>query len=215
MISAKDWWAVFTHYNETFYPMQWIVMILATALILWVFIKPSRMANRILMSFLALSNAWTGMMFFIIIGTGLPSPLRFIQGSLFVVIGLLLGIDAISGKTEIKLSNQKIEKNITLLLLFVIATYPFIGMLRGHSVYQLVYPGTLPCATTALTLLLLSTALPNTNKGAYILLLIWAIPFAPLIQIPVFKVYEDIIMFVIGLYSLIALIVKSRKERTS
>jgi hypothetical protein len=67
-------------------------------------------------------------------------------------------------------------------------------------------PGTLPCPTTALALLVLTTALPRVDKIAYILLLLWAIPFPPLINLPKYGVYEDTIMFFCGVYSLIVLV---------
>ena len=213
MISAQDWWNVFTGYNRALYPFQWIIMAAAFALVIWLCIRPSDISSKVMMFFLSLSNIWNGTMFFIVIGTGLPSPLRFIQGGLFIVIGILLLIDAIKGKTALRLPESTLLRNLTLALMLLIASYPFIGLLRGHSVLQLVYPGTLPCATASLTLLLLSTALPKTNKPAYILLLVWAIPFAPLIQIPVFTVYEDLIMFIIGIYALIRLLFTYAKSK--
>ena len=53
---------------------------------------------------------------------------------------------------------------------------------------------------------ILTTALPPVDKIACILLLLWAIPFPPFIQIPKYGVYEDAIMFVGGVYSLILLL---------
>lgn len=218
MISAQDWWNVFAHYNETLYPAQWIVMAVAAILVVWLFRRPSTTVNRVVMSFLSLANLWNGLTFFIVIGTGLPSPLRFFQGGLFMAAGLFLGLDAIQGKTVMALPDRGAWRNMTILLLLAVFCYPFIGLLRGHSVFQLVYPGTLPCATASLSLLLLSTALPRTNKPAYMLLLIWAIPFAPLIQIPVFKVYEDVIMFFVGIYALVRFLhslFKTRVRKTT
>jgi hypothetical protein len=40
----------------------------------------------------------------------------------------------------------------------------------------------------------------------HILLLFWAIPFAPLIQIPRYGVYEDTIMLTAGICSLVMLV---------
>ena len=218
MISAQDWWNVFIGYNQNLYPFQWIVMGVAFALIAWLILRPSNMASKSVMMFLSLANIWNGLMFFIVIGTGLPSPLRFIQGGLFIAIGLLLGMDTLRGKTKLQLPGKGIQRNVTVLLLLIVACYPVIGLLRGHSVYQLVYPGTLPCATTSLSLILLSTALPKTNKPAYMLLLVWAITFAPLVQSPVFQVYEAAIMFIVGIYALVQFIraqVTARKEKNT
>jgi hypothetical protein len=84
--------------------------------------------------------------------------------------------------------------------------YPLFGIAFGHHFASLIMPGTFPCPTTALGLLMLTTALPRVDKIAYILLLLWAIPFPPFIQIPKYGVYEDAIMFVSGVYSLILLL---------
>lgn len=212
MINAQDWWNVFINYNKTIYPMQFFVMAGALGLVLWLFIKPSKTANTMMLAFLSICNIWNGTMFFIVLGQDLPSPLRFIQGGLFLAIGILLGIDSILGKTKLSLPQKPIIRNLTVIFLLLTATYPLIGLMRGHSIFQLVYPGTLPCGTAALSLIMLSTALPKTNKAACVLLLIWAIPFAPFIQIPVFKVYEDAIMFIVGIYVLITFIVQLKKQ---
>ena len=65
-------------------------------------------------------------------------------------------------------------------------------------------PGTFPCPTVALGLLLLTMALPQVDKVIYILLLICAIPFTP-VYIARYGVYEDTILFATGLYSLVLL----------
>lgn len=54
--------------------------------------------------------------------------------------------------------------------------------------------------------ILLAASLPRVNKVLYVLLLFWAIPFAPLIQIPRYGVYEDAIMFCVGINALVRLV---------
>lgn len=213
MITAKDWWGVLTNYNNQIFPLQFIVMGTAAVLLLFLYLKPCKITNALMKGFLSLANLWNGIMFFMILGTNLPSPLRFIQGSLFIAIGIFLAIDVFTGKTELTWPHSKGVRTITVILLTLVAIYPIVGLLRGHTAVQLIYPGTVPCATTSLSLVLLSASLPKVNKIPYVLLLIWAIPFAPLIQIPQFKVYEDSIMFIVGIYSLIALIISLRKEK--
>jgi hypothetical protein len=90
--------------------------------------------------------------------------------------------------------------------MLLVFCYPLFGIGFGHHFSSLIIPGTFPCPTTALGLLMLTTALPRVNKIAYILLLLWAIPFPPFIQIPKYGVYEDAIMFISGVYSLILLL---------
>ena len=79
-------------------------------------------------------------------------------------------------------------------------------MLLGHYYPKMVILGTFPCPTTAFALALLAAAIPKVDKKVYILLLFWAIPLPMFVQIPRFGVYEDSIMLVIGIYSLIMLV---------
>jgi len=90
----------------------------------------------------------------------------------------------------------------------------FFSMAFGHRFPRVIIAGTFPCPTTALALVLLTTALPRVDKIIYIILLFWAIPFPPFIQIPKYGVYEDTIMFAIGIYSLVMLL-KNWKEKSA
>jgi hypothetical protein len=78
--------------------------------------------------------------------------------------------------------------------------------MSGHGFTSLIIPGTFPCPTIALGLLLLTIALPQVDKIIYILLLFCAIPFTPFVQILKYGVYEDVILFTSGVYSLILLL---------
>jgi len=64
-------------------------------------------------------------------------------------------------------------------------------------------PGTFPCPTTALGIIFLTTAITQVDKLIFFLLLFLAIPFKPFIQILRYGVYEDVILFVSGIYGLI------------
>lgn len=213
MVSSKDWWAGLIAYNTKIFPIQLIVMLVAILLTLLLRFRPSKTSSNLMKAFLNFSMLFNGVVFFIILGDKLPSPLNFVQGGLFIVIGILFSVDIVTGWSFLSFPPKGIQRNITYALLIVVALYPVFGLLRGHNFAQLIYPGTLPCGSTAFALVILSASLPKVNKAIYVLLLIWAIPFAPLIQIPQFKVYEDIIMFATGMYALVIL-VRLRKFQT-
>lgn len=207
MITASDWWVGLTNYNISLFPLQPIVMVLATALTLLLLFKPCKATSTAMKVFLASSMLLNGIVFFIVLGTKLPSPLKYFQGGLFIAIGILLVIDVFTNWSALQFPSKGIRRNITYILLILTALYPVVGLLRGHDFMQLIYPGTVPCGSTAFALIILAASLPKVNKVPYVLLLVWAIPFAPLIQIPKFKVYEDAIMFVVGIYALISLLI--------
>jgi hypothetical protein len=98
------------------------------------------------------------------------------------------------------------RKYATLLLMMLVFCYPLFGMRSGQDFTSLIMPGTFPCPTTALGLLLLTIALPQVDKIIYILMLFFALPFTPFFQIAKYGVYEDIILFTIGIYSLVLLV---------
>lgn len=206
MIKASDWWAGLIGYNTALYPLQLVIMAIAAVLTIILIFKPGKIASTAMKLFLSFSMFLNGILFFIVLGTKLVAPLKYVQGGLFIIIGILLAIDIFNSQSELRFPTKGVSRNIAYALLIIVALYPVIGLLRGHSPMQLIYPGTLPCGSTAFALVILSASLPKVSKLPYILLLVWAIPFAPLIQIPQFKVYEDIIMFAIGVYALVQLV---------
>ncbi len=212
MVTTSDWWAGLIDYNTTLFPLQPIVMVLALVLTMLLLFKPCEASSTAMKIFLAFSMLLNGIVFFIVLGTYLPSPLRYFQAALFIAIGVLLGIDIFTKWSILQIPPKGIKRNLTYLFLLMTAFYPIWGLLRGHNLMQLIYPGMLPCGSTAFALVILAGSLPKVNKAPYILLLIWAIPFAPFIQIPLFGVYEDSIMFAVGLYSLTMLILTLLKK---
>jgi len=99
----------------------------------------------------------------------------------------------------------------------VLIGYPIAGLLLGRPVARWIIPGSYHCPTTALALVFMTTALPVKRRWLYFitlaLLLIWAIPFPIMIQIPKFGVYEDGIMLVAGIFSLMMLVTNWMNER--
>jgi hypothetical protein len=213
MIAASEWWAGLVNYNSQLFPFQLVVMVLAIILTVFLHFRPRKYFSTIMKIFLSFSMLFNGITFFILFGKKLPSPLKYFQGGLFITIGILFAIDVFTGWSELKLPKSGKRRYITCILFVLTALYPVFGLLRGHEYTQLIYPGTLPCGSTAFALVVLSASVQKVNKLTYILLLVWAIPFAPLIQIPQFKVYEDAIMFLIGIYSLGVLLIHLKKRR--
>jgi len=206
MISAANWWAGLSNYNSVLFPFQLIVMAVAALLTIYMIVKPGHGSSTAMKGFLCFSMLFNGIVFFIILGGHLPAPLKYVQSGLFIAAGVLFFIDIIRNRSMLRIPLKEKHSAAALLLLIVVALYPILGLLRGHNVTQLIYPGTLPCGSTAFALVILAASLPCAGKPVCLLLLIWAIPFAPLIQIPVFKVYEDAIMVLTGIYTLIRLI---------
>jgi len=209
ILSAEEWWGIFEAYGAKVWPAQAVFFVAAVLFVLLVLLKPGRITNTLMKLYLATLFGWAGIVFFITLGKGLTGNYFF--GSLFIIIAILFAVDLVRGKMDFHLPKIGWHRYVTMLLLLIVLCYPLFSMAFGHRFPRVIIPGTFPCPTTALTLMLLTTALPRVDKIIYIILLFWAIPFPPFIQIPKYGVYEDTIMFAIGIYSLVML-VKNWKE---
>ncbi|MBW1728020.1 MAG: hypothetical protein JRJ11_03745 [Deltaproteobacteria bacterium] len=204
MIPVEKWWGIICEYGSSIWPAQLISITIAIALVIYLFVTPGKNANLLMKIYLSFSFAWIGIIFFIIQGKGLAGNYFF--GILFTVVAILFVLDIYRKKMEFCVPKAEWQKYLTIFLMLVVLCYPLFGMAFGHYFPKLIIIGTHPCPTAAFALLLLTTAVPRVNRIIYGILLFWAVPFPIFIQIPKFGVYEDSIMLVIGIYSLIMLI---------
>jgi hypothetical protein len=208
MIPAQEWWSIMGAYGARIWPAQIAFYMVALLLMGWLLFKPGRIQNTFIKLYLAIAFAWNGVVFFLILARDITGESygNYCFGSLFIIVSILFAVDLFRQKMQFSLPASGWRTYVTVVLLVLVFCYPLFGMAFGHSSASLIMPGTFPCPTTALGLLVLTTALPRVDKIAYILLLLWAIPFPPLIQLPKYGVYEDTIMFFCGIYSLIVLV---------
>lgn len=210
-MSPEEWWNILENYNLTIFPAQILLHITAILLTALFFLKPERKASTILKIYLTFSFAWIGIVFFLILGSGLENNI--FSALLFILIAFFFGIDIMRNRIEFQVPETRYEKIIMVFLLLMAFLYPLIGYLVGHTYPRMIFLGTFPCSTTAFALILLAFSIPKVDLKPYVLLLIWAIPFPIFIQIPQFKVYEDAIMLTAGIIALI-LLIKNRKLLT-
>ena len=208
MISAEAWWSIIEAYGARIWPAQAVFYIVAILLTGWLLLKPGRVQNWITKLYLSIAFAWNGIVFFLILAKDITGDSygNYFFGSIFIIVSVLFALDLFRQKMQFSLPAAGWHKYATLVLMLLVFCYPLFGIAFGHHFPSLIIPGTFPCPTTAFGLIMLTTALPRVNKISYILLLLWAIPFPPFIQIPKYGVYEDAIMFISGIYSLILLL---------
>jgi hypothetical protein len=201
MLPKNEWWAVIAAYNDRIFPLQWIGVGIMIILTLYLMFGEEKKANIGLKIFLGSVNLWIAIGFFFM-SEGFPLPLRISQGSLFVVIGILTLVDIKRKRFVFQFPKEGLSKVFFLVSMFFMLLYPFVGGMQGKAMSYWIMQGTLPCPTTAFFLILIITAKKREGRLLHILLLFWAIPFPPLVQIPKYGVYEDGIMFLIGLVGL-------------
>jgi predicted pyridoxine 5'-phosphate oxidase superfamily flavin-nucleotide-binding protein len=205
MLPKNEWWKVISTYNESIFPLQWIGLIVIVCITAYLMFGAEKKANIIIKTCLMAMNGFIGIRFFFL-SEGFPLGLRISQGVLFLSIAFLVGIDLKLNKLQFQFPKDGWKRVFFIFGIIIMLVYPFVGGLLGKEMRYWIMPGTLPCPTTAYALLLFITAKKRNNKLLYFLLIVWAVPFPPLVQIPKYQVYEDGIMFVLGLIGLVFLI---------
>jgi len=216
MIPREEFWSVMAAYGAGISPARIIFYVAAILSVGWLFLKPGRVQNLCAKLYLSTAFAWTGIAFYMILGRDMAGDSygNYVFGAVFVVVSALFAVDVFRQKMHFSLPTVGWRRYATLVLVLLVFCYPLFGIAFGHSLTSLIVPGTFPCPTVALGLLLLTTALPRVDKVIYILLLICAIPFTPFVQIARYGVYEDTILFATGIYSLV-LLLKTWKAKST
>ncbi len=214
MIPANEWWSNLQNYSVTVFPSQILFYILAIGMLAVFFQKPNKITNRVIKGFFVLAFGWIGIVFFLLLGQKLPAHNA--QSFLFLLLSVLFALDLFTNTSQFIMPQAGWRRTATIIGFgFVMVAYPLIGILQGHPASKWIIPGTFPCPTTALALVFMASTFPVRNRWLYLitssLLLVWAIPFPIMIQIPKFGVYEDGILVAMGIYSIIMLIINWKR----
>jgi len=203
MINSETWWNIIGRYNNEIFPIQIIIMALGVVLTYFLFFKPSIKINKMMKAYLSFTFAWSGIVFFLIFGRELPGI--FLGVPLCLLAAILFTLDIFINKTKFKISELKWQKYLTIFFVFISFLYPLIGFAFGHYYPRSCILGVMPCPTTSFALALLASSLPEVDKKVYILLLVWALPSVGKC-LGALDLYEDCIVFWVGIYALIMLI---------
>ena len=208
VIPRDEFWRVMEAYSTGISPAQIVFYIAAILFVGWLFLKPGRIQSLFAKLYLSIAFVWNGIAFYMILAKDIAGDSygNYFFGSVFIIVSVLFALDLFRQNMQFSLPAVGWQKYATLVLMLLVFCYPLFGLALGHDFTSLIVPGTFPCPTTALGLLLLTTALPRVDKIIYTLLLFCAIPFPPFVQIPKYGVYEDTILFAAGVYSLVLLL---------
>ncbi|MBN1265258.1 MAG: hypothetical protein JXA25_07180 [Anaerolineales bacterium] len=207
MVTREEFWQIIFNYGLRILPFQYIFYLTALFLVLWILIKPGRLQNNLCRIFLSMCFAWNAVFFYVLSAGGLSgnSSANIVFAALFILVAALFLLDVFKQKMEFSLPTGRQQTSV-LILGALIFCYPLFGFILGHPFAGLIMPGTFPCPTTALALLMLTISLPRVDMVIFCILLLCAIPFTPFIQIARYGVYEDVILLSTGIYSLVLLI---------
>ena len=215
MIPREEFWRVMEAYGAGIWPFQIVFYVAAILLVGWLVLRPGGRSSVCAKLYLALAFAWNGILFFLLLARDMAGHTygNYFNAALFLIVSALFAVDLFRQKMSFALPRGRWQRYATLVLMLLVFCYPLFGLALGHSVTSLMLPGTFPCPTTALGLLLLTMALPQVDKIIYIVLLFCAIPFTPFLQIARYGVYEDIILLATGIYALVLLVRHWRPEK--
>jgi len=187
-------------YNNSIFPMQIIILVVAMVLTYFLFAKPSAKMDKITKGYLAFAFAWVGLVF----------PIHGFSKIIFTIYYLVLSslfiIDIFSIKIEFKLPETNGKKCFVLFLIIsAFVLYPLIEYIAGHSYPGISLFGVVPCPTIIFSLTLLIGSIPKVDKKIFILLILPAISYGFIVPITL-GVWADLILLVAGIYSLVILI---------
>ena len=208
MVRREEFWSIMEAYGARIMPAQIIFYVAGILFAGWLFLKPGKIQSLFAKLYLSTAFAWNGIVFYLTLARDIAADSygNYFVGSMFMIVSVLFAVDLFRQQMQFSLPMAGWRRCATLVLMLLVFCYPLFGIALGHSFASLIVPGTFPCPTTALGLLLLTTALPQVDKVIYVLLLFCAIPFTPFVQIYRYGVYEDAILFAVGVYSLVLLV---------
>ena len=202
-MSAETFWARVALYNETWWPVQAVLILVAVFLTYRVIAKPGRRTDVWMKAFLSFAFAWNGVVVFPFY---LRSPISmFIGTPLFVGVTILFAVDIWTQKTAFRMPHAPWARALTIAWLALTALYPLVGwVFLGHGYPQTLLP-TMPCPLTVFAITLVAAAAPRADRKVFVALLPWALLGLPKC-FGIMDCYEDCILFASGVYGLVILI---------
>ena len=178
-MSAETFWARVALYNETWWPVQAVLILVAVFLTYRVIAKPGRRTDVWMKAFLSFA--------------------------LFVGVTILFAVDIWTQKTAFRMPHAPWARALTIAWLALTALYPLVGwVFLGHGYPQTLLP-TMPCPLTVFAITLVAAAAPRADRKVFVALLPWALLGLPKC-FGIMDCYEDCILFASGVYGLVILI---------
>ena len=222
LMTSEEFWHLIHRYDAAIFPVQFVFSAAAIVLLVFIVKRPSAKLNRWVNIFLMVCYLWIGVLFFLVYNAELSAQMRYFQPILMFIIAMLFGLDIFMKKSSFELPAAPWERGLVLsFLAYSIIGYPLIGWALGHpylvqlsrssSIWVPIF-GVYPCPTTVFSVTLVAAALPRGDRKVMIPLLFWALFSIMGPPVRNYGVYEDIGLFLAGVYGLIRLIRTFRKK---
>lgn len=205
--TPEQFFDVFRTYNETVFPAQ-IVLYLLAFILVYLIIRPNAGSHKIISGLLSLFWLWMGIVYHIIFFTEI-NPAAYIFGVAFIVQSfLLMTFGVLKNRLSFSFRSDLFGWTGIILIVYALIIYPVLGHFLGHT-----YPASptfgLPCPTTIFTF---GVLLLTDKKCPLVLLIIpfvWSVlGFTAAFS---FGVWEDTGLLIAGLVTLPLVMIKNRK----
>lgn len=211
MIDKAEWWSIVSSYLQTISPTQYFVFTIFLILVCMLFGKYRQLSSRLINLMLALSFLWQSIGFFLVFGRQITGETY--GNYFFSVIFLTLAVFYFSNFFKHKTVYLLDSPLAKICAIGILILYPIIGAITHQNFLYCSFAGTMPCPTVAAALILLIFTNNKLHPIALVLLLMWAIPTTPFLQIGRYGVYEDTLLVLAGVGFLIHWIFTGKKNK--
>lgn len=207
--TVEEFFGVFRAYNETIWPLQWILIALAVGAVGLVF-RPGANGSRIAAAIVATLWLWAGVVYHVTFFAEI-NPAARVFGAVFVLqSAALLG----TGVWSSRLTWERPRADLRgwtggVLIVFALVVYPLLGTALGHRYPAAPTFGT-PCPLTIYTIGLLVWARPPVPLVTVVVPLLWSLVGASAAL--TLGVREDLALVIAGVIGL-AVVVRERTRR--
>jgi len=201
--------SVFEHYNQSIWPMQIILYLVALAGIFFL-LKNAGYTDQLIPAILTFLWLWMGIVYHLIFFTAINEA-AYLFGLLFIIQAVLfLSAGVFKSRLNFKFSAGVYGLTGGLFLLYALIIYPVLGYMWGH-----VYPRSptfgAPCPTTIFTFGLLLFTVKKVPKYLLLIPLLWSlIGSSAAVNL---SVKEDFGLLAAGVLGTVLIVIKDRKKK--
>ena len=198
--SVEQFFEVFALYNQSVWPMQIFLNLLALGAVGWLF-QHYRWQSRLVSAVLSFFWAWMAIAYHFVFFTAI-NPAAWLFGVLFLAGAFWFAwTGVVRERLRFHLRSGIWGWIGGILIMFALLIYPWLGYMLGHH-YPAVPTFGLPCPTTIFTIGMLLFAAPPVPRSVFVVPLLWsAIGSIAAFQLGVF---QDLGLLVAGLIGLAA-----------
>lgn len=205
--TVAQFFDVLQGYNESFWPMQIILVLIGIAAFVLVFRKTTA-SSRIIAGALAFLWLWTGIAYHLVFFTGINKA-AYGFGALFIIQAVLFLIAGFRDKLAFSYRKDWYGYLGVFFAVFGLAIYPLLNYVFGHW-WPLNPTFGLPCPTTIFTFGMLLLTVRKVPKHLLVIPVIWA-----LIGVNAaffLGVWEDLMLIISAVAGTVLLFVRDKKS---